>query len=173
MSSLRRSPTDREIQADDPTAIRLDATRAQARREHSTQELKRKLIRKGYHEAAVAQVIETMSSKGLVSNSRFTASFVTHHAGRGQGPARIRAELRSQGVPDAEIDGALDSAEVDWIALACRVRKKRFGAAVPRAMSERAKQARFLQYRGFGADEVRAAFAASPGEDAPFELDAD
>jgi regulatory protein len=37
------------------------------------------------------------------------------------------------------------------------VRKKRFGPELPRDYLERARQARFLEYRGFGSAEIRAA----------------
>ena len=61
------------------------------------------------------------------------------------------------------------SAEVDWLQLARDVRRRKFGAAVPRSLGERAKQARFLQYRGFDAEQLRAAFRDESGEgdDAP------
>ena len=39
--------------------------------------------------------------------------------------------------------------EVDWVAAARAVRAKRFGASRRRDFKERARQARFLQYRGF------------------------
>jgi regulatory protein len=37
------------------------------------------------------------------------------------------------------------------------VRAKRFGPGIPRDYAERARQARFLQYRGFDSAEIRAA----------------
>jgi len=45
------------------------------------------------------------------------------------------------------------------------VRRKRFGAEPPRDFHERAKQARFLQYRGFTSDQVRAALELDPDSD--------
>jgi regulatory protein len=40
------------------------------------------------------------------------------------------------------------------------VRRRKFGDDLPRAMAERAKQARFLQYRGFSTDHIRVAMAS-------------
>ena len=37
------------------------------------------------------------------------------------------------------------------------MRRKRFGAEVPRDYRERARQARFLEYRGFASSQIRAA----------------
>ena len=43
------------------------------------------------------------------------------------------------------------------------VRRRKFGASAPRNLGERAKQARFLQYRGFSTDQIRAAMASMAG----------
>ncbi|HJY40647.1 MAG TPA: regulatory protein RecX, partial [Steroidobacteraceae bacterium] len=89
---------------------------------------------------------------------------VHHHAKRGQGPVWIRAELRQQGIPDSQLEEALRSADIDWVQLARDVRRRKFGATAPRSLGERAKQARFLQYRGFDAEQLRAAFREESGE---------
>jgi regulatory protein len=140
-----------------------------ARREHSTEELRRKLLGKGYPSETIEPVIQKLAGKRLVSDERFTANFIHHHAKRGQGPVRIRAALRQQGVADSQVDEALQSAAIDWVQLAREVRRRKFGAAAPRSLGERAKQARFLQYRGFDAEQLRAALRdqSGEGEDAP------
>jgi len=138
-------------------------------REHSIEELRRKLVRKGYPPQTIDPVIQKLAGKRLVSDERFTANFVHHHAKRGQGPLRIRAALRQQGIADSQVEEALQSADVDWVQLAREVRRRKFGAVSPRSLGERAKQARFLQYRGFDAEQLRAAFRdeSGDGEDAP------
>ena len=138
-------------------AAEFTAVRLLARREHSSEELGRKLRSKGHPAEIVESVIAKLCGKQLVSDERFASSFVHHHAQRGQGPVRIRAELRQQGIADELIEAQLQEAEVDWVALAVAVRRRKFAAAVPRGMAERAKQARFLQYRGFDSDQIRAA----------------
>ena len=85
------------------------------------------------------------------------------HAGRGHGPARIRAELRERGVAAEEIEAGLDAAAEDWAAIAREARRRRFGLSPPGDYRERARQSRFLQYRGFSADQIRAALG--PGDD--------
>ncbi|HEX4972143.1 MAG TPA: regulatory protein RecX, partial [Steroidobacteraceae bacterium] len=110
-----------------------------AGREHSIEELRRKLVRKGHPPELIEPVIEKLAGKRLVSDERFTTSFVHHHAKRGQGPVRIRAALRQQGIADNQVEEALRSAEVDWLQLARDVRRRKFGAAVPRSLGERAK----------------------------------
>ena len=153
----------------DAKTVEAAAVRLLSGREHSIEELRRKLVRKGYPPQTIDPVIQKLAGKRLVSDERFTANFVHHHAKRGQGPLRIRAALRQQGIADSQVDEALQSADVDWVQLAREVRRRKFGAVSPRSLGERAKQARFLQYRGFDAEQLRAAFRdeSGDGEDAP------
>jgi regulatory protein len=148
----------------DAKAVEAAAVRLLTRREHSIEELRRKLLSKGYPPDTIEPVIQKLAGKRLVSDERFTSSFVHHHAKRGQGPVRIRAELRQQGIPDSQLEEALRSADIDWVQLARDVRRRKFGATAPRSLGERAKQARFLQYRGFDAEQLRAAFREESGE---------
>ena len=167
---MRRPSNSASADAHDvKVAVEAAAVRLLARREHSTEELRRKLARKGYPPEIIGPVVEKLAGKRLVSDDRFTASFVHHHAKRGQGPMRIRAALRQQGIADSQVEEALRGAGVDWVQLAREVRRRKFGAATPRSLGERAKQARFLQYRGFDAEQLRAAFRdeSGEGEDAP------
>jgi len=153
----------------DAKTVEAAAVRLLSGREHSIEELRRKLVRKGYPPQTIDPVIQKLAGKRLVSDERFTANFVHHHAKRGQGPLRIRAALRQQGIADSQVEEALQSADVDWVQLAREVRRRKFGAVSPRSLGERAKQARFLQYRGFDAEQLRAAFRdeSGDGEDAP------
>jgi len=98
----------------------------------------------------------------VLDDARFAQAYVSYHAGRGQGPVRIGAELAALGLTAGEIDAAL-SAGPDWRALAREVRARKFGAAEPESRSEKSRQARFLQYRGFSSDHIRFALGSDPG----------
>ncbi len=143
----------------------VTAVRLLSRRDHSSEELRRKLVSKGHPEASVAAVMEKLGTKKLVSDERFVAGFVHQHARRGQGPVRIRAELRQQGIADPQIKQEVGAADVDWKQRAVEVRRRKFGAELPSTQGERAKQARFLQYRGFNSDQIRAALSFDPDMD--------
>ena len=157
----------------DDKSVEIAAVRLLARREHGVEELKRKLAAKGHDADAIERVVAALNAKRLVSDERFVTSFVHHHARRGQGPVRIRAELRQHGVADESIEQALRSAEIAWTELAADVRRRKFGSRLPRFAAERAKQSRFLQYRGFSADQIRAALIdEGEGSAASDELDA-
>ncbi len=158
-----RSPPKKPVQAADPgdaAAIRLAAVTLLARRDFAGGELRGKLVDRGFAEEAVAAVLAELSAAGLFNEARYVESYVTSHANRGQGPARIRADLRRNGVAEALIGPGLEA--LDWAALARKVRRGKFGAAPPQNWAEKARQARFLQYRGFSADHIRAATGADP-----------
>jgi regulatory protein len=128
-----------------------------ARREHSRLELERKLAAGGFEPILIAAVLDGLQRDRLLEEGRYLESFIRTRARKGQGPARIRLELKERGVADGPIRDALGLAGFDWEALAAGVRAKRFGAARPKDFKERARQARFLQYRGFDTDQINAA----------------
>jgi len=143
--------------------VRTAALALLAGRDFGRAELARRLEARGYAPPVVAEVVEGLAAERLLSDTRFVEQFVRQHAGRGHGPARIRAELRNRGVPAEEIEAGLDAAGEDWAAIARDVRRRRFGLSPPGDYAERARQARFLQYRGFSAEQIRAALG--PGDD--------
>jgi regulatory protein len=152
--------------------VELAALRLLARREHSVEELRRKLLRRGHAADAVDVVIDQLSARRLISDVRFAGSLVRRASARGQGPVRIRAELRSQGIAEAVIQAEFADAGCDWAQLAARTRVRKFGTCLPSDSAERAKQARFLQYRGFTVDQIRTALGCNADSDGPW-LDAD
>ena len=166
---MRRSKPADDNQNEDAAAtlkrLRLTALRALTRKEFGTVELQRKLEQKGFRPADVGQVLVVLSGEGLLNDNRYAASFVRQHAARGQGPTRIRAELRQHGLASEAIENALEATEVNWTSLASKVRRKRFGVSLPRNGAERAKQGRFLQYRGFDSDQIRTAFCGVTSAD--------
>lgn len=160
-SKRRESPE----HADSESRIRSVAIALQAYREHGAKELEAKLARKGYDSLTTAQVIEDLRESGLVSDRRFAEAYVRGHAARGHGPIRIRYDLKELGVPSELIATALESEEFDWAGRAAEIRRRKFGESAPKAFTERAKQMRFLQYRGFSSHQIRAAFGSTIDED--------
>ena len=99
-----------------------------------------------------------MSERAL-DDGRYAENYVAYHSERGQGPLRIAADLRALGVAGDLIEAALGSGP-DWRELAQDVRMRKFGAELPDDWTEKTRQARFLQYRGFSSDHIRAATGA-------------
>jgi regulatory protein len=126
-----------------------------ARREHSSFELHNKLVKKGCAPELAAQVIERLAAERLLSDERFIEGLIAARRRRGHGPLRVRHELEKKGIPEEAIEHWLDPGGHEWVELLREVRRKKFGAKQPKNFSERAKQARFLQGRGFTFDQIQ------------------
>ncbi len=144
----------------------MAALDALARRDHASEDLRRKLLEKGYDAGVVAPLLDALRAEKLLDDRRFTENFVAYHAARGQGPLRVRAELRRHGLEGIPVEECLD-AFPDWIVQLRRVRQKKFGAKLPDNYAERQRQARFLGYRGFTSAQIRSALGFD------IDLDAD
>ena len=147
---MRRSKPD----VADPAACERAALDLLARREHSRRELEQKLAARGFAEELIAPTLDALEESGELASARFTASFIRARAAKGQGPARIRAELAERGIDREQAAELMSAADIDWAALAASVRDKRFGAEPPSDFKERARQARFLEYRGFDRGQI-------------------
>ena len=131
-----------------------------ARREHARGELERKLVAAGFDADVSADVLQRLADEGLQSDRRFVESFVQSRINQGKGPLRIHADLGQRGVPAALVGDVLDHIDEDWRALAREVRVKKFGRTQPADFKDKARQMRFLQYRGFEPDQIEAAVSA-------------
>lgn len=131
-----------------------------ARREHSLAELREKLRARDFAAEEIETTLEQLAREGLASDQRFVEAFVAAQVRKGQGPVRIRAELQRRGIGGEASAPHLDADLHDWPALARAVRAKRFGGGAPKDFHERARQARFLEFRGFSMDHIRAALGA-------------
>jgi regulatory protein len=142
-----------------PPDARSAAIALLARRDYASGELSQKLEAKGYEREAVAALIQELRSRRVLDDVRYAENYVSFHSGRGEGPERIRADLLGLELPAGLVDDAL-KAGPDWRQLAREQRSRRFGPEVPESWREKARQARFLQYRGFSSDHIRAALGA-------------
>ncbi len=154
-----------EVDPLDSGAARAAALDALSRRDHSAEELRGKLRGKGYDAAVVAALMDQLRAERLLDDGRYIENFVAYHAGRGQGPHRMRAKLRELGLPGAEIDSAL-AAYPDWPTQLKVAREKKFGTSPPTNYADRQRQARFLAYRGFSGAQIRAALGLDTDLDA-------
>lgn len=138
----------------DTTEARQAALKMLARREHSRRELCDKLLKKGYAQALVDATVKQLEQERFVSDDRFVESLIQARRNRGYGPLRIQQELREKGVAAERIEAALDCAARQWLDDIERLCQRRFGENRPKGIAARAKQARFLQYRGFTSDQI-------------------
>jgi regulatory protein len=149
---------EREDRFSCPVDARKKAMDFLARREYGQTELIKKLADKGYDRSVAEQAVNKLTEDGLQSDQRFAEAFVQSRINQGKGPVRIRLDLGQRGVGDAVIELAIEDASANWFELARDVRLRKFGAGKPSDFKAKAKQMRFLQYRGFEQDHIQAAF---------------
>lgn len=144
-----------------------------SRREHSRQELTQKLTTRFTRAPSagakpdagqcsdaelnilIAAVCERLEHQGYLSDQRFAESYVNARSKKGFGRLRVLNELQQKGVAgdlaEATVSALMGSTEasrqlfVAW--------QKKFGKP-PEDYKERARQQRFLMYRGFSAAEI-------------------
>ncbi len=126
-----------------------------ARREHTRKELISKLQAKEIEADIAEQVVDRLTSQDLQSDERFTEAFVNMRRKKGQGPIRILNELQERGVSAILQEEYVDTHDPIWREMITQVREKKFGRQLPKDYQLRAKQARFLQYRGFTNEQIR------------------
>lgn len=110
---------------------------------------------KAYAEEAddLPALLEDFKQRGWLSDARFTEQLV--HARKAKfGSVRVANELREKGVDDTLIAEAVAGLQDNEVARASEVWRKKFKAA-PTTREEWAKQARFLQSRGFTFDVIK------------------
>ncbi len=143
----------------DQRALQAAASALLARRDYPRAGLRAHLLDEGFEAGAVDALLEGYVAQRIIDDGRFAERYVAFHGARGRGPARLRRELAGVGIDDGLIRQALDSGP-DWVALAQALRTRRFGSRAPLSWAEKARQARFLQYRGFSTDHIRSALGA-------------
>src|SRR5262249_10250920 len=119
-----------------------------ARRDFATAEMRSKLRARGFATGVAEEVVAALTASGILDDRRFAENYVSWHAGRGQGPVRIGAELRRQGLAEALVDAAL-AAGPDWTELARRARRSRFGRETPGSGRRRRAKPAFCSTAAF------------------------
>ena len=157
---MPNQPTVQEDPFSCPLEARKKAMDFLARREYGQTELIRKLADKEFARGIAEEAVLKLTGEGLQSDQRFAESFVQSRLNQGKGPVRIRLDLGQRGINDAAIEMALEALDADWYELAREIRYKKFGRIKPADFREKAKQMRFLQYRGFEPDHIQVAVGA-------------
>ena len=134
-------------------SLKARALRLLARREHSREELKRKLAVHAQEGEGVEALLDDLVKRGWLSDARFAEQSIRAKARR-FGPLKLAQQLRAKGVDEETIARGFRAAAADGVSSMESVWKSRFGAPAPDPR-ELARQARFLQSRGFAADVIR------------------
>lgn len=145
-TSAAASPPKKPKKKAEP-GLRARALRLLARREHTRQELARKLAPLDEAAGELDALLDDLTARGWLSDARVVEQVLHARTGR-YGPARIRRELMEKGVPEDLIDGAATRLKAGELDAARDVWRRKF-KSLPADRNETARQVRFLQARGF------------------------
>lgn len=134
-------------------SLRAKALKLLARREHTRAELARKLAVDAEDPAEIEGVLDDFEKRGWLSEARVVEQRV-HTLRKRFGARRIERDLRQKGVSGEAVATALSGLKGGELEAARAVWRRKFGGRIPRTPAERARQARFLQGRGFDLDVV-------------------
>lgn len=135
-------------------SLKARALRYLAAREHSRQELARKLSRYAEESDDIPAILDWLEASKFLSESRFAESLVNRRVAR-YGSSRILSELQSHGVDEGTVSILKRSLSLDEDQRAWEVWERKFGKHA-RSPAEAAKQMRFLQQRGFSSTAISA-----------------
>lgn len=141
------------------------AIRILAMRDHSEQELRRKLTapvmtKNGPEsidapEEDVEKVIVWCHENHYLDDMRFVKQFIASRSRKGYGPARIRQELGQKGIGRSDIEQAMRECEIEWSVLARHQAERKYGDPLPSTFPEKVKIQRFLLYRGYLMEDIQ------------------
>ena len=128
-------------------------------RNHSRRELERKLLKKGYGAESIAEVVEKLTSRGVLDDRAFGIELIRSRSNRKPaGKLKIGAELRKKGVSEAIVGELLK--EYDSAALCCRAAEKKLRSLHEATDADRKRKLEvFLSNRGFEWREIQAALS--------------
>ena len=176
LKAYLRTPEQRRAEIDEIKAesrLRWLAFYYLSRREYGKAELKQKLIDKEQALDKIDALLDEFEEKGYQSDYRTTLMLIRENIRKGRGRGRIKQEFyRKKIAMPSNIDELIDMANaeseefrefvddsvdnlvdgIDWLKLAVTARTKKYGDDIPIEQKDKAKQLRFLQYRGFQSD---------------------
>jgi regulatory protein len=129
-----------------------------SRRDHSQHEIQQKLKDKSYPLELITAAIQQALAEGLLNDARFTENYIRYRREKGFGPQRISAELQARGIPAEMIAEHMQITDNAWFISAQKIWQKHFRGKTPVEFNERAKQMRFLHYRGFTREQIEPLF---------------
>ena len=144
-------------------SLKARALRYLSAREHSRQELARKLSRHAQEGDDVNAVLDWLTAQKFLSEERFAESLVHRRAAR-FGNARVLYELNSHGLDEGTVGAVKDELLADEDERAWSVWQKKFGRPADNA-ADAARQQRFLQQRGFSNASIRAVMRRAARQD--------
>lgn len=158
-------------QIDGEAALYEAAIKILMRRAHSVMEMKKALLRRCGDDKLIRNVVDRLKREGLIDDARYARQFARQRSEwRKQGKFRIARELRARGVPDKQIDAALEAnaAETDEAALVRQRVERKLKTLRGEADEKKiASLYRSLLRAGFSSDVIRRELRRITREDVP------
>ena len=132
------------------------------RRDYSQIELITKLNQYAVNPEEVTKLVEELAEQNYQSDQRVAELTLASQIRKGKGLQRIKQTLKAKHLDAELITQELE--EVDWLQQAYQLKIKKFGEEVTKDQKIKAKQIRFLQYRGFDMDVIMKAIARTSEE---------
>ena len=139
-------------------SLRARALQYLARREYSRAELRGKLLPYAQTNEDPSQpenldaLLDDLTARGWLSDARAATQLLRAKRSR-FGTQRIAHDLRQKGISEELVSAALPALKESELEAARSVWQKKFGA-LPLDAMEKARQARFLQSRGFALEVI-------------------
>ena len=128
-----------------------------SRREHSSKEIREKLILRFDDIVIINSVITKLEENNLINDTRFAEAYVSSRKRKGFGPKKITFELLSKGVSESVANRMIDE-EGGWKRAAKLAFTKKFKNGLSSDLKNSLKQKSFLKNRGFGFKEIESVF---------------
>ncbi|WP_254668812.1 regulatory protein RecX [Brevibacterium sp. CS2] len=123
------------VSADDPEYKRAKkrALNMLAARDHATEELRSKLLRKEHPEDVVDTLLDRLTASGLLDDEQFAAGFVrARRESRALSVRALRQELTKKGIPESVSEHALEDIDDEFdLAYEVALKKARSTANLP------------------------------------------
>lgn len=144
-------------------SLRQRALEYLGKREYSATELGQKLKTYANETDDIPTLIADFKARGWLSDARFTKQLVRSRQVK-FGSAKVAYELKEKGVAEELIAEAVSDIKENELEHATEVWRKKFKQPAANR-NEWAKQARFLQSRGFGFDIIKKVLSSSNEEE--------
>ena len=125
-----------------------------AKRDYSSRELSRTLLRMTENSECVDSVLQRLIVSGYLDDERLVIHLIDKHIRKKHAPTRIKQEVRQKGFSSELVEQTLEKAEVDWYVMARELKVSKFGEERASDAKEKNKQVRYLQYKGFSMDMI-------------------
>ena len=169
-ASPTTQPAHEDIETESPQNTGLTDSRLRSyafavltRKEYSKAELIEKLATYAADREEVINLVEELSEQNYQSDQRVAEIVLSSQKRKGKGPQRIKLALKNKKINSELIQEELK--EINWAEQAYQLKIKKFGSSVEKDPKLKAKQIRFLQYRGFDMDAIMKAINRKEDEE--------